>query len=169
MCACASCGIDPFPGLESCQTSDGESTSGHFVQCDSTFDATANDGTVTRFAEPAWLRIHTEGSSRRWLCAAPDEACVEAANGRGAAHRYMNILRNALRRTARVAGALLLVSPLAWLVEQRAAHAYRPFDGTDGDVADTGEFELELGPLHYAQEGDEKFFLTPTVLNLGIV
>jgi hypothetical protein len=81
----------------------------------------------------------------------------------------MNILRNALRRTARVAGALLLVSPLAWLVEQRAAHAYRPFDGTDGDVADTGEFELELGPLHYAQEGKEKFFLTPTVFNLGVI
>src|SRR6185295_1868257 len=32
-----------------------------------------------------------------------------------------------------------------------------------------GEFELELGPLHYAQEGKEKFFLTPTVLNLGVI
>jgi hypothetical protein len=55
------------------------------------------------------------------------------------------------------------------LVQPRAAHAYRPFDGTDGDVADTGEFELELGPLHYAQEGKETFFLTPTVFNLGVI
>jgi hypothetical protein len=55
------------------------------------------------------------------------------------------------------------------LVEPGVAHAYRPFDGTDGDVADTGEFELELGPLHYAQEGKEKFFLTPTVFNLGVI
>lgn len=81
----------------------------------------------------------------------------------------MNIRRNALRRTARVACGLLVVSPLVLLAGQRAAHAYRPFDGTDGDVADTGEFELELGPLHYAQEGKEKFFLTPTVFNLGVI
>jgi hypothetical protein len=51
----------------------------------------------------------------------------------------------------------------------RTASAYRPFEGTDGDVAEQGEFELELGPLHYAQEGEEKFFLTPTVLNLGVI
>jgi len=36
-------------------------------------------------------------------------------------------------------------------------------------VADVGEFELELGPLQYQQEGDEKSFLTPTVLNLGVI
>ena len=81
----------------------------------------------------------------------------------------MNILRNALRRTARVAAGLLFVSPLVLLLGPRVANAYRPFDGTDGDVADTGEFELELGPLHYAQEGKEKFFLTPTVFNLGVI
>jgi hypothetical protein len=49
------------------------------------------------------------------------------------------------------------------------AKAYRPFDGTDGDVADLGEFELELGPLDYEQQGDERAFLTPTVLNIGVL
>lgn len=58
---------------------------------------------------------------------------------------------------------------LGLTLEARTAHAYRPFEGTDGDVAEEGEFELELGPLHYAQEGKEKFFLTPTVLNLGVM
>jgi hypothetical protein len=58
---------------------------------------------------------------------------------------------------------------LGSLLASRTAQAYRPFDGTDGDVADTGEFELELGPIHYAQEGKEKFLLTPTVLNLGVI
>lgn len=27
--------------------------------------------------------------------------------------------------------------------------AYRPFDGTDADVAETGEYELEVGPLQF--------------------
>jgi hypothetical protein len=31
----------------------------------------------------------------------------------------------------------------------RTASAYRPIDGTDGDVAETGHFELELGPAHF--------------------
>jgi hypothetical protein len=28
-------------------------------------------------------------------------------------------------------------------------HAYRPFDGTDAAVAETGEMEIELGPVEY--------------------
>jgi len=72
-------------------------------------------------------------------------------------------------RVASVARALSSFLLLGVLLGSRSAHAYRPFDGTDGDVAETGEFELELGPLHYAQEGNEKFFLTPTVLNLGVI
>ncbi|HEX7667210.1 MAG TPA: hypothetical protein VF407_21915 [Polyangiaceae bacterium] len=50
------------------------------------------------------------------------------------------------------------------------ASAYRPFDGTDADVAKTGEFELELGPVHYLREDRASYVLAPvTVLNLGIV
>jgi hypothetical protein len=51
----------------------------------------------------------------------------------------------------------------------RAAFAYRPFDGTDADVAKEGEFELELGPVHYLRQNDASYVLAPaTVLNLGI-
>jgi hypothetical protein len=49
------------------------------------------------------------------------------------------------------------------------AVAYRPFDGTDGGVAETGHFELELGPVHYYRERDVSYLIAPaTVLNLGI-
>ncbi|HEY8073089.1 MAG TPA: hypothetical protein VIF62_03250 [Labilithrix sp.] len=50
------------------------------------------------------------------------------------------------------------------------AFAYRPFDGTDADVADTGEFELELGPSHFYGQGGRHYLVAPaTVLNLGLV
>jgi hypothetical protein len=48
------------------------------------------------------------------------------------------------------------------------ARAYRPFDGTDADVADTGNFELELGPASLYFEGTGHYLVAPaTVLNLG--
>jgi hypothetical protein len=55
------------------------------------------------------------------------------------------------------------------------ATAYRPFDGTDAEVADRGSFELELGPAHwYYQSGQGPvrghYLIAPsTVLNLGIL
>jgi hypothetical protein len=49
------------------------------------------------------------------------------------------------------------------------AHAYRPFDGTDADVADLGELELELGPLGWTRSADENTLVLPAVvLNFGI-
>jgi hypothetical protein len=49
-----------------------------------------------------------------------------------------------------------------------AALAYRPFDGTDADVAGLGDFELELGPVHWYSQRDSHYLLAPaTVLNLG--
>jgi hypothetical protein len=49
------------------------------------------------------------------------------------------------------------------------AEAYRPFDGTDADVAETGIFELELGPAHYYRQGSQNFLITPSlVLNFGL-
>ena len=51
-----------------------------------------------------------------------------------------------------------------------AAMAYRPYDGTDADVADLGTFELELGPVHWYSQNDSHYLLAPaTVLNLGFL
>src|SRR5215472_11484955 len=48
------------------------------------------------------------------------------------------------------------------------ARAYRPFDGTDADVADLGNFELELGPVQWYSQGPGHYLVAPaTVLNLG--
>jgi hypothetical protein len=50
------------------------------------------------------------------------------------------------------------------------ARAYRPFDGTDADVAELGDFELELGPVHWYSQGDVHDLIAPaTVLNLGFL
>ncbi len=48
--------------------------------------------------------------------------------------------------------------------------AYRPFDGTDADVAELGTFELEMGPVHWYERAGQQYLLTPvTVLNFGIL
>lgn len=65
-----------------------------------------------------------------------------------------------LALAAVIAGAILTAQP---------AYAYRPFDGTDADVAKPGEFELELGPVHYLRQNRASYVLAPvTVLNLGL-
>lgn len=47
--------------------------------------------------------------------------------------------------------------------------AYRPFDGTDGDVADVGEFELEMGPAQFLSSSEGRYLMAPAaVLNLGV-
>ncbi len=61
-----------------------------------------------------------------------------------------------------------VVASLASLVLAGSARAYRPFDGTDADVAELGEFELELGPVGYYRLGGEHYLVAPgTVLNYG--
>jgi hypothetical protein len=60
------------------------------------------------------------------------------------------------------AGALSLLCP-------REASAYRPFDGTDTEVAELGTFEWEFGPAHYYTTPAGRYLLVPaTVLNLGV-
>jgi hypothetical protein len=50
-----------------------------------------------------------------------------------------------------------------------AAQAYRPFDGTDAAVAETGEMEIELGPVEYLRDGAERALLAPNVrINYGV-
>jgi hypothetical protein len=71
-----------------------------------------------------------------------------------------------MKAMAYIVGAVVAVVGTVWLVP---AHAYRPFDGTDADVLDQGEMELELGYLHYLREGSQKSLETPVaVMNLGM-
>jgi hypothetical protein len=64
--------------------------------------------------------------------------------------------------TACLASATLLATA-------RDARAYRPFDGTDADVAEEGTFELELGPIGYLHHAPNDALVAPTVvLNQGI-
>jgi hypothetical protein len=57
------------------------------------------------------------------------------------------------------------VLALCWA---RLALAYRPFDGTDADVADPRALELEIGPAGYHQEGSSRFVVAPAlVANYG--
>ncbi len=70
--------------------------------------------------------------------------------------------RARIRALAGVAAASLAG---AWAAP---AYAYRPFDGTDADVADVGNFELELGPVGWYSQGQRHYLVAPaTVLNLG--
>jgi hypothetical protein len=67
-----------------------------------------------------------------------------------------------VRKTLTIAGVLLWVWPLR-------ASAYRPFDGTDADVAELHELELEIGPIGYYRAADTHYFVTGGVLNFGVV
>jgi hypothetical protein len=49
-----------------------------------------------------------------------------------------------------------------------AAQAYRPFDGTDAAVTDTGDIEIELGPVEYLRDGAERELFAPDArINYG--
>jgi len=49
-----------------------------------------------------------------------------------------------------------------------AAHAYRPFDGTDADVAETGDIELEVGPAQLERLQGVTTYTPGSVVNYGI-
>ena len=62
----------------------------------------------------------------------------------------------------RLACIVLFIAGAAW--------GYRPFDGTDADVAGLGELELELGPAHYYRNQRAGYLIAPAaVLNLGVL
>lgn len=66
-----------------------------------------------------------------------------------------------LRRT-RLAVLALAFPVVSW--------AYRPFEGTDADVAGLHEFEIEAGPIGYLEEGNQRYLTDPLlVLNYGVV
>jgi hypothetical protein len=48
--------------------------------------------------------------------------------------------------------------------------AYRPFDGTDAAVAETGELEIEFGALEYLREAAERALFAPNLrINYGFM
>ena len=49
--------------------------------------------------------------------------------------------------------AALAATLTSWCGE---VEAYRPFDGTDAAVAETGEMEIELGPVESLRQGAER-------------
>jgi hypothetical protein len=58
---------------------------------------------------------------------------------------------------------------IATLLSAAPATAYRPFDGTDADVAERGEIELELGPVGYRNEDGADLVVAPDlVANVGV-
>jgi hypothetical protein len=61
--------------------------------------------------------------------------------------------------------AALAATLTSWRGE---VEAYRPFDGTDAAVAETGEVEIELGPVESLRQGAERALLAPDVrINYG--
>src|SRR5262245_27336097 len=61
--------------------------------------------------------------------------------------------------------AALAAALTCWCSE---AEAYRPFDGTDAAVAETGAIEIELGPVEYLRDGAERTLFAPDVrINYG--
>ena len=68
-----------------------------------------------------------------------------------------------VRATVGALGVLLCT----WSLDARA---YRPFDGTDADVADLHELELELGPMgYYGVAGQTHDFVAGGVINFGLL
>ena len=65
-----------------------------------------------------------------------------------------------------------VIVPLAVMVAItgwcRSSAAFRPFDGTDAAVADTGKVEIELGPVEYRRESAARTLFAPsTRVNYG--
>jgi len=58
---------------------------------------------------------------------------------------------------------------LAVLLSAAPALAYRPFDETDASVAETGDLELELGPVGYTHDRDGGTYTPSFILNYGLV
>jgi hypothetical protein len=61
------------------------------------------------------------------------------------------------------------IALVASLLAAAPAQAYRPFDETDAEVAETREFELELGPIGYTHDASGGSYTPGFILNYGIV
>jgi hypothetical protein len=62
-----------------------------------------------------------------------------------------------------------MVLTLVASIPARPARAYRPFDQTDAGVAETGDVELELGPIGYLHDPTGSTYIPGFILNYGVV
>jgi len=71
-------------------------------------------------------------------------------------------------RTVRLRALLASAALIATSVSS-PAYAYRPFDGTDAEVVDEGELEVEVGALGLTRLARATTAYTPSlVVNLGV-
>jgi hypothetical protein len=63
----------------------------------------------------------------------------------------------------------LVAAPLCSLSWTPDARAYRPFDGTDADVAAVGEWEFEMQTIGYYRAGSSRYFDPGGVVNYGVM
>jgi len=61
-------------------------------------------------------------------------------------------------------GLILTALTLALLAAPARAWAYRPFTGTDADVAEPGGFELELAPVGYVRQQSRGTVVAPSLI-----
>src|SRR6516164_8142251 len=70
----------------------------------------------------------------------------------------------------KAAGGVAALTAAALICWSGDVEAYRPFDGTDAAVAETGEIEIELGPVEYLRVGAERALLAPDLrINYGFI
>ena len=70
----------------------------------------------------------------------------------------------------KAAGAVAGLAGAAVSLWSGEVEAYRPFDGTDTAVAETGDMEIELGPVEYLHAGAERALLAPDLrINYGLI
>ena len=70
----------------------------------------------------------------------------------------------------KAAGGVAALTAAALICWSGDVEAYRPFDGTDAAVAETGEIEIELGPVEYLRAAAERTLLAPDLrINYGFI
>ena len=96
-----------------------------------------------------------------------DEPCAGQARcgGAGEVNRAGSDLGVPAGTVKSVEGLAAIASAGTFACWCSAAQAYRPFDGTDAAVVETGEVEIELGPVGYLRAGADR---TLSVPNLGL-
>src|SRR5262249_7904666 len=105
------------------------------------------------------------GSSHAAICTRARPAVRGGARGVARASGDLGVSAGLMRGGGGVEA--LAAALTCWCSE---AEAFRPFDGTDAAVAETGEIEIELGPVEYLRMGADRALLAPDLrINYGFI